>query len=379
MQVPPLDLVTQYDALRPEMLEAVSDVLDTQLCCNGPAVRNFEQQVQDYTGCARALGVSSGTDALLMCLMGLEIGTARPQGPLTEGLDEVITTPFSFFGTAGVIWRLGAKPVFVDIRPESFNIDPERIEAAITERTRAILPVHLYGQMAEMDRITTVAEKHGVPVIEDAAQAIGAEYRGKGPGHFGAAACLSFYPTKNIGAVGDAGMVVTGDGRFADKLEKLRNHGQSQQYFHDWVGGNFRMDSIQAAALAVKLRRLDEWNDRRRQIAGMYDELLGDCDGVVLPERLPHRRHVFHQYVIRAEKRDQLRSFLKDHGVFSGVYYPLSLHLQPCFAALGHKEGDFPESERATREVLALPIFAEMTDVQVHTAAEAIRGFYARG
>jgi dTDP-4-amino-4,6-dideoxygalactose transaminase len=387
MQIPMPDLKAQYAAVREEILAAFAEVLDTQLVCNGPAVRDFESALAAYCGAAAAMGVSSGTDALLLCLTALGVGRELPACRLPAGEDaarcpgaaEVITTPFTFFGTAGAIWRVGARPVFVDIEPDTFNIDASRIASAVTEHTKAIMPVHLYGQAADMDAIQSVAEGGGLPVIEDAAQSIGAEFGGRRAGSIGTAGCLSFYPTKNLGAVGDAGAVVTQDRELADRIVALRNHGQTGPYAHDHVGGNFRMDSLQAAALAVKLRRLDAWTERRRANAARYDELLSGCEEVTTPVVRDGRRHVFYQYVVRARRRDELRAFLEQQGVRTAVYYPLALHLQPCFAGLGHKAGDFPVAEAACREVLALPVYPELTDEQLAYVAERVKAFYAGG
>lgn len=366
MQVPMLDLKAQYATIKQDVLQAVTDVLATQMVCNGPPVRQLEREVAEYCGVGSGVGVSSGTDALILALMGLEIG---------EG-DEVITTPFTFFATAGSIYRVGAKPVFVDIEPDTFNISPAAIEAAVTPLTKAIMPVHLYGQMVEMDAIMAIAARNGLAVIEDAAQAIGATYKNKPAGSMGAAGCLSFYPTKNLGAMGDAGMVVTKDAALAKRLEMLRNHGQSDQYFHEWVGGNFRMDSIQAASLSVKMKRLEEWTNKRRANAARYDKLLAGLEQVVTPVVKPYCRHIYHQYVIRVARRDELKAFLQEHGVASGIYYPISLHEQPCFKSLGYRKGDMPVSERAAAEVLALPVYPEMTDDQAEHVVAMIKDFY---
>ncbi|HAU38270.1 MAG TPA: transcriptional regulator [Phycisphaerales bacterium] len=380
MQVPLLDLKAQYATIRDEVVSAVTEVLESQLVCNGPAVRELERQMAEYCQCAAALGVSSGTDALLVSLMALGIGQDLPAcrtGGKCPGSPEVITTPFTFFGTAGSIWRAGAKPVFADIDPETFNLDPAAVERAITGRTVAIMPVHLYGQVAEMDALLDIARRHGLKVIEDAAQAIGAQYKGKPAGAFGDCGCFSFYPTKNLGAMGDAGMITTQDKDLAARMEKLRNHGQSRQYFHDWVGGNFRMDSIQGAALSVKMRYIERWTERRRANAERYNELLADVSQVVTPVARPHCRHIYHQYVLRAERRDELQAHLKDRGVASAVYYPLGLHLQDCFKGLGYRKGDFPQTEKACDEVLAMPIYPELTDAQIDYVAGQIAAFYA--
>lgn len=368
MQVPLLDLKAQYATIRDEVLGAVEAVLASQLVCNGPAVREFEKQVSAYCGTASALGVSSGTDALLMSLMALGIGAG----------DEVITSPFTFFATAGCIWRTGARPAFVDIDPVTFNIDPAAIEAAITPRTKAIMPVHLYGQVAAMDLILAIAKKYGLFVIEDAAQAIGATFNGLSAGSLGTTGCFSFYPTKNLGAMGDAGAVTTQDAALADKLAKFLNHGQTEQYFHRFVGGNFRMDSVQGAVLSVKLRYLEQWTEKRRANAARYNELLAGCEEVSTPVELPDRRHIYHQYVIRAKRRDELQAFLKQQGVASGIYYPLGLHLQQCFAELGHKKGDLPQTEKACEEVLALPVYPELSEEQLQYVSAQLKGFYAK-
>ncbi|MFP4104780.1 MAG: DegT/DnrJ/EryC1/StrS family aminotransferase [Phycisphaerae bacterium] len=367
MQVPLLDLTTQYDEIRDEVKQAIDPVLESQLCCNGPAVRDFEKQICEYAGVARGIGVSSGTDALLCALMALEIG---------EG-DEVIVPPFTFFATAGAVWRAGATPVFADIHEDTFNIDPAKIEAAVTDKTKAIIPVHLFGQCADMDEILAVADKHNLAVIEDAAQTIGACYKGKAAGTMGTVGCYSFYPTKNLGAMGDAGMIVTNDAELAEKIEKFRNHGQAHTYHHYWVGGNFRMDSIQAAILSVKLRHLDAWAQARRANAAKLDQLLTDVPQVTTPVIREHNESVINQYVIRAENRDELRGFLNEKNIASGIYYPLSLHQQDCFRPLGYSEGDFPVSEQACREVLALPVCPELSDEQVEFVGRTIAEFYS--
>lgn len=367
MQVPLLDLKAQYAELRDDILPAVEAVLDSQLCCNGPACRDLEAQVAEYCQAPAAVSVSSGTDALLAALMALEVG---------EG-DEVIMPPFTFFATAGVVWRVGARPVFVDIDPVTFNIDPSKIEAAITPATKAIIPVHLYGQCADMDPILAIAEKHGLAVLEDAAQSIGATYKGKPACSMGDLGALSFYPTKNLGACGDAGMVITRREDLAGKLESIRNHGQGNTYIHDVVGGNFRMDSIQAVVLSIKLKHLDAWSAARRSHAAIYDEALADVDAVTTPKILDGNESIYNQYVIRAKDRDALRAHLGEQGIASGIYYPLSLHQQDCFASLGYKEGDFPESEKAAKEVLALPIHPELTAEQQQLVIEQIKAFYA--
>ena len=367
MKVPMLDLKPQYTDVREEILAAIGSVIDNTGFCNGPTVRQLEEAMCEYCQCAEGIGVSSGTDALLASIMALDIGDG----------DEVITTPFTFFATAGCVWRTGARPVFVDIDPETFNIDPAKIEAAITDRTRAIIPVHLYGQMADMDAIMRIASRHGLAVIEDAAQSVGSAYKGRKACSIGTVGCLSFYPTKNLGAMGDAGMVLTNDAELAERIRIFRNHGQGSTYVHKWVGGNFRMDGICAAGLLVQLPRLAGWTAARRQNAQRYNEMLADCDAVTTPVIREHNESIFNQYVIRAERRDDLRASLIDQEIGCGIYYPLCLHQQECFADLGYSAGDFPESERAAGEVLALPIFAELTEQQQDTVADAIKAFYA--
>ncbi|MFW6155143.1 MAG: DegT/DnrJ/EryC1/StrS family aminotransferase [Planctomycetota bacterium] len=366
MQVPFLDLQAQYEAVIDDVNETVAEVIASRAFCNGPVVRRAEEELAAYCGCAEALGVSSGTDALLVSLMALEIADG----------DEVITTPFTFFATAGAVWRAGAKPVFVDIEADTFNIDPAKIEAAITERTRAILPVHLYGQMADMDAIMAVARRHNLAVIEDAAQAVGATYKDRPACSVGTTGCLSFYPTKNLGAMGDAGMVLTQDAHLAARLRQLRNHGQGDTYIHDSVGGNFRADSLAMVGVLAKLPRLAAWTDALRRHAARYDALLADCDGLTTPAIRDDCEPVYHQYVIRCADRDALKAHLAERGVASGVYYPLCLHLQPCFGSLGYRPGDLPIAEQASREVLALPIFPELTDDQIEYVAASVKGFF---
>ena len=367
MHVGILDLPGQYAKIRQEMLAAVTAAVDNQASlCNGQAVRTLESELASYCQVKAALGVSSGTDALLCAMMALGIGPG----------DEVVTTPFTFFATAGCIWRTGARPTFVDILPDTFNIDPSKIEAAITPKTKAILPVHLYGQCADMDPILEIGKRRSLPVIEDAAQAIGATYKGRQAGSMGAAGCLSFYPTKNLGAIGDAGMVLTQDAPLAERLAMIRNHGQGKRaYYHHWVGGNFRMDSVQAAALSVKLKYLEGWSAQRRQNAARYDRLLAGVKGVVTPAVRSDCVHVYHQYVIRVPRRDELQAFLKSQGIVTGIYYPLSLHQQECFQALGYRAGDFPAAEKAAREVLALPVHPELSDEQIGFVAAKIAEF----
>lgn len=357
MQVPLLDLKAQYAAIRDEILPVLDEVCESQYFILGPRVESFEARIAAYCGVPAACGVSSGTDALLMVLMAEGIGPG----------DEVITTPYSFFATAGAVWRVGAKPVFVDIEADSYNLDPAGIEAKITPRTKAILPVHLYGQATDMDPINAIAARHGLLVIEDAAQAIGAEYQGRPAGTLGDYACLSFFPSKNLGAFGDAGMVVSKHADRAERLAMFRNHGMSPAYYHAQVGGNFRLDALQAAVLEVKLRHLDEWTAARQANAADYERLFAASPAaalVGLPRVMDYTtRHVRNQFVVRlpADRRQAVWDGLKAAGVGCNVYYPVPLHRQECFASLGHREGDFPVSEAAARETLALPIYPELT------------------
>ncbi|HKG13170.1 MAG TPA: DegT/DnrJ/EryC1/StrS family aminotransferase [Pyrinomonadaceae bacterium] len=373
MQVPLLDLKRQHESLREELREALGRVLDSQQFILGEDVRRLEEELAAYTRARHAVGCGSGSDALLLALMALDVKAG----------DEVVTTPFTFFATAGAIARTGARPVFADIEPRTYNVDPARVEAALTGRTRALLPVHLYGQCADVDGIMRACEARGLPVIEDAAQAIGADdARGRRAGSVGAIGCFSFYPTKNLGAAGEAGLLTTDDDALAERLRRLRVHGGATEYHHEEVGFNSRLDTLQAAVLRVKLPHLDAWSDARRRRADTYTRMLSDAglDGAVTPPYVVRgARHIFHQYVIRvdAARRDALVEHLKSNGVGTKIYYPVPLHLQPCFAYLGHKEGDFPESERAARETLALPIYPELTNEQQGYVVETIRRFFA--
>jgi len=365
MTIPVLDLQAQYQAIGQEIDAAIQDVLDSGHFILGPNVKALEQEVAQFCGCAYGMGLASGTDALRLTLDALEIGPG----------DEVITTPFTFIATANTISRAGATPVFVDIDPQTFNLNPIQVERAITERTRAILPVHLFGQVADMDLLMELAVRYNLPVIEDSAQAIGATFQGKPACSFGIAGCLSFYPTKNLGAYGDGGMVVTSDPELADQIDILRRHGGRVKYYHQRLGYNSRLDEIQAAILRVKLRHLPAWNEARRQVADLYDNLLAGIP-VTPPYAAPERQHVYHQYTIRAPKRDGLRAFLKDQGIGTMIYYPLALHRQEVYAGLGLGEGSLPEAERAAQEVLSLPIYPELGEAQVERVVAAIRAFY---
>jgi len=367
-QVPLLDLRRQYEPLRQEILDAIARVCDRQRFILGAEVEALERELAEYLGVRHAVAVSSGTDALLVALTALGVGPG----------DEVVTTAFSFFATASTVARLGARPVFVDIDPVTFNIDPDALDAAITPRTKAIVPVHLFGLSADMDLIADSARRASVPIVEDAAQAIGATFKGRALGTLGAFGCFSFYPTKNLGAFGDAGLVVTGDDGRRDMLRSLRQHGMTAPYVHDSIGGNFRMDEIQAAVLRVKLPHLDGWSEARRRNAARYRSLFdagGVADALVLPSEVPERRHIFNQFVVRTPRRDDLRAHLAARGVGSEIYYPRPLHLQPCFASLGHRQGDFPHAERAAAEVLALPVYPELTAHEQERVAGAIAEF----
>lgn len=362
MNVPLLDLKAQYTAIKSEVDSAIAEVMESQHFILGPKVDQCEKAIGAYSQCAYAIGVSSGSDALLACLMAENIGPG----------DEVITTPYTFFATAGAIARLGAVPVFVDIDRATYNLDVSQIASKVTKRTRAIMPVHLYGQMADMDAVMRVAGEHGLVVIEDAAQAIGAEHNGRRAGSIGHYGCFSFFPSKNLGGAGDGGMIVTNDAARAEKLRILRGHGSKPKYFHKVVGGNFRLDAIQAAVVSAKLPHLDSWTAARQRNAARYDRLLRELDvPVVLPEVVTDR-HIFNQYVIRLAGRDELQGFLQKKGIGTEVYYPVPMHLQECFAYLGHKTGDFLESESAAKETLALPVHPELTEAQAQYVVECI-------
>lgn len=369
MNVPLLDLSEQNRPLRAELLRAMERVMDSQTFILGPEVGQFEKAVASLCGSRHALGVSSGTDALLLGLMVLGVGPG----------DEVVTTPYTFFATAGAVARLGAKPVFVDIDPATFNIDPTKIPDALTPRTKAILPVHLYGQCADMKPILDIARQHQVPVIEDAAQAIGALYDGKPAGSLGTLGCFSFFPSKNLGAFGDAGLLTTDDENLAEKARVLRVHGSQPKYYHKWIGGNFRLDALQAAILSVKLPHLAQWTQARQANAARYRQLFGETGleskGVQLPpEIFPH---IYNQFVIRTPRRDALLVHLKSQGIATEIYYPVPLHLQECFKDLGYAPGAFPESERAAQTTLALPIYPGLTPEQQAQVVKAMETFFS--
>ena len=393
--VPLLDLKAQYAALREEIQAAMDQVVEAQYFILGPEVQGLEKEVAAYSQCEFGIGISSGTDALLVALMAIDL---KPG-------DEVITTPYTFFATAGSIARLGAKAIFVDIDPLSYNIDPAALEAAITPRTKAIMPVHLYGQMAEMGPIMDIAERHDLIVIEDAAQAIGAEYRGRRAGSIGHFGCFSFFPSKNLGGFGDGGMVTTNDPALADRVGLLRNHGYRPKYYNKVLGGNFRLDALQAAVLRVKLKYLDSWSEGRQRNAATYRRLFAeagllgeapaclkeDCQAggrleacqlsegepcVILPAELPDRRHIYNQFVIRVPRRDELLAHLQQAKIGCEIYYPVPLHLQECFADWAYQVGDFPASECAAHQTLALPIYPELSEAMLARVVAVIAEFY---
>ncbi len=368
--VPLLDLKAQYVTIRQQIEPVLKDVVESQYFILGPKVKELEGKIAAYSQCGHAIGVSSGTDALLIALMAIDL---KPG-------DEVITTPFSFFATAGVIARLNAKPVFVDIQEDTYNLDPSKIEAVITDKTKAIIPVHLFGQMAEMDPIMEIANKHKLFVIEDAAQAIGSEdEKGRRAGSVGHMGCFSFFPSKNLGGFGDAGMVVTNDEGLANKLIKLRVHGSEPKYYHQIVGGNFRIDALQAAILSIKLDYLDQWTESRQINAREYIEKFkenGLEKDLGLPDLKKGYRHIYNQFVLRSSKRDDLIKHLRDQNIGCEIYYPVTLSDQECFAYLNYKNGDFPVSEKAAEEVLAIPIYPELTQAQKSYIVETITGFY---
>jgi len=370
--VPLLDLKAQYATIREEVRAVVDEVLESQYFILGPKVTECEKLIAEYSGCGHAIGVSSGSDALIIALMAEGIGPG----------DEVITTPYTFFATVGAIARVGATPVLVDICPKTYNIVPAEIEKRITERTKAVIPVHLYGQCADMTPILEIARKRGLVVIEDAAQAIGAETNGRRAGSMGDYGCFSFFPSKNLGAAGDGGMVVAQDAQRAERVRTLRVHGSKPKYYHSMIGGNFRLDAMQAAIVSVKFRHLDDWSAARQANAARYRGLfaeagLGNGGPVQLPFEAPNCRHIYNQFVIRAERRDALRDALKDCGVATEIYYPVPMHLQQCFAYLGYREGDFPESEAAAKQTVALPIYPELSDEQARHVVASIARFYS--
>jgi len=374
MNVPLLDLKAQYATIRADVERALAELFAEQHFILGPAVERFENEMKAYTRAGHAIGVASGSDALLLALMALEVGPH----------DAVVTTPFTFFATAGSIVRTGARLVFADIDPATFNIAPDAAAAALAGASRnarrtVLMPVHLYGRVAEMAELSAVAARHGAPIVEDAAQAVGARCAGRMAGTFGAVGALSFFPSKNLGAAGDAGMVLSSDDELANRLRMLRTHGSVRRYFHERVGINSRLDALQAALLSVKLSHLERWNEGRRQRAAAYSRRFRERGLDPGPIRVPDPadgEHVFHQYVIRAERRDALRDRLTRAGVETQVYYPVPLHRQPCFQSLGFRDGEFPHAEQASRECLALPIYPELRDDPLDHVVETIAGFY---
>ena len=369
MMMPFLDLKAQFANIQQEVMDAVKRTLDTQQFILGPEVEAFEKEFSELTGCRYSIGCASGSDALILALLALEIGPG----------DEVITTPFTFFASAGSIARVGAKPVFVDIDPQTFNICPHAVKNAITPRTRAIIPVHLFGLSADMNEIHEVASPQQISVIEDAAQAIGARYEGRPVGSLGLMGCFSFFPSKNLGGAGDGGMITTNDASLADRLRLLRVHGARDKYEYELLGMNSRLDALQAAILRVKLKYLDKWTAARQRNADRYRQLFREYlpeSKVQLPVTPAHFTHVYNQFTIRSSDRDNLREHLRTRGIPSEIYYPKPLHLQKAFAYLGHKVGDFPASESASREVLSLPIFAELAEDLQRLVVAAIADFH---
>jgi dTDP-4-amino-4,6-dideoxygalactose transaminase len=364
MRVPFLDLARQYSAIKKEMDEAVFSVLSTTQFILGPEVKSFEEKVAAYCGTKFAIGVASGTDALLLSL--------RACGVMPG--DEVITTSFSFFASAGVISRLGATPVFVDIDAETYNINPDKIGKKITSKTKAVMPVHLFGQCADMDPIMDIAKRHNLKVVEDAAQAIGAEYKGRKAGTMGDFGCFSFFPSKNLGGAGDGGMVITDDPEMAEMIRILRVHGSKPKYYHSTIGYNSRLDTIQAAILGVKLKYLDEWSKKRRKHAKVYNSAFKDLD-IITPKEESFSYHIYNQYTIAVKKRDELRKYLKDKEIGHDSYYPVPLHLQECYKFLGHKKGDLPVSEKKAEEVVSIPIYPELKEEEQEYVISTIKEF----
>lgn len=365
-KVPLLDLTGQYRGLREEIRDAIDRVLESGHYILGPETKAFEAEVAEFCGVKYAVGVANGTDALVLALdaAGIKAG------------DEVITTPFTFFATAEVISRLGAIPVFVDIDPKTYNIDVEQVKQAITSKTKAIIPVHIFGQPADMDEIMALAAEHDLFVLEDAAQAMGSEYKGKKIGSLGHAATFSFFPTKNLGGYGDGGMIVTNDEKLATQARILRAHGSNPKYYHAQLGYNSRLDEIQSAALRIKLRHLDDWNNARAKNATYYDKKLAELP-VVTPYRAENRKHIFHLYNVQTEDRDGMLAHLKENGIASGIYYPVPLHLQEVYKPLGYKEGDLPHSETIAKKMFALPLYPELTEETIDEIVAVVRNYFA--
>jgi dTDP-4-amino-4,6-dideoxygalactose transaminase len=369
-QIPLLDLKAQHRQIREEVLPELMRVIDSQIFIMGGEVKALEEELAPYCGAQYAIGCASGSDALFLALMALEIGHG----------DEVLTTPYTFFATAGAIVRIGARPVFIDVEPHTFNMNMAQVEDALAAHPhiKAIIPIHLFGACADMDPLLEIAARRGIPVIEDAAQSIGSEYKGRRAGSMGAINCFSFFPSKNLGAYGDGGMVTTNDPALNERLRALRVHGAKRKYVHDWVGINSRLDALQAAVLRVKFRHLDAWSEGRRRNAAIYRRLLANIPQVTAPAEVAYaNRHIYNQFAIRAERRDGLQAHIKAHGIGTEVYYPLPLHMQVCFADLGYQQGDFPVSEMLAGESLALPIHSEIGEPEIQQVCEAILAFYA--
>lgn len=367
MKVPPLDLKAQFQTIQEDIHRHINDVFSSQHFILGPLVEELESEIAALCGVKYGIGVASGSDAILLSLMALNIN---------EG-DAVITTPFTFFSTVSAITRLKAKPIFVDVEKDSLNMNPERLKRVSLRKVKAILPVHLYGQLAKMEGICAWADQRNIPVLEDAAQAIGASRNGRPAGNWGRLTALSFYPTKNLGGAGDGGMIVTNDENLAERLKSLRDHGAKKRYFHDEVGINSRLDALQAAVLLSKLPHLQKWNEERRKIAEDYRRELSGLP-LALPQEDPTNTHIYHQFVIRTDRRDDLKAFLDKEGIYTAVFYPVPLHLQKCFQFLGHQEGEFPEAERAANEVLALPIYPELGKERFEIVVDAVRKFFKK-
>lgn len=365
MQVPFVDLKAQYQTIKPEIDNAVQNVISNTAFILGKGVSEFEEKFAKYCEVKHCIGVNSGTSALILALNALGV----------EEKDEVITTADTFIATAEAISLVGARPVFVDVEEKSYNLDPTKLEKAITEKTKAIIPVHLYGQPANMEPILEIAKKKGIYVVEDACQAHGAQYKGKKTGSLGIVGCFSFYPGKNLGAYGEGGAVTTNDDKIAEKIRMLRDHGSSKKYYHEYIGNNCRLEGIQGAVLSVKLNHLDEWNDKRRKNADLYRKYLQGTS-VKVPEEMPYAKHVYHLFVVRVKEREKLIDFLNKRSIFPGIHYPIPIHLQNAYSFLGYKKGSFPVTEGGTDEILSLPMFAELTEEQIKYTVENIKEFY---
>jgi len=367
MNVPFLDLKAQYKTIKDEVLPAINEVIENTAFAGGPYVAKFEQAFADFCGVKHCIGVGNGTDALWLSLVALGIGHG----------DEVITTPNTFIATAEAISLAGAIPIFVDIEEKTHNMNPALLANAITKKTKAIIPVHLFGQPADMDPILEIAKKHGLKVVEDACQAHGAEYKGRKAGSMGNTGCFSFYPGKNLGAYGEGGAVVTNDDALAANMRMFRDHGQAKKYYHGIIGWNARLDGIQGAVLSVKLKHLADWNDARRKHANRYSELLASVKDIIVPAEMDYAKHVYHIYALRSPERDKLMAYLAEKGVSCGIHYPVPVHLQDAYGFLKYREGSFPIAEKCASQYLSLPMFAELTDEQVAYVAQQIKGYYA--